>query len=177
MTRPIVWALGVVTAAALWGVGLASRFDRPLPGTEPARERGHQPPAPAPGPSARPSNAMTLFADAGGHFATDVNIDGQFLRMLVDTGATVCAFTYEDAQRAGLRVTERDFTRPIQTANGTVLAAPVRLGMIRVGNITVQAVEGMVMPRGRLGTSLLGMSFLRRLSEFSMSNGRLTLRG
>lgn len=48
---------------------------------------------------------------------------------------------------------------------------------MRVGNIVVQGLEGMVMPRGVLSTSLLGMSFLKRLNEFSMNGNRLTLRG
>jgi aspartyl protease family protein len=34
-----------------------------------------------------------------------------------------------------------------------------------------------VLPAGRLGTSLLGMSFLRRLDGFEIAQGRLTLRG
>lgn len=175
MTRPIVWALGVTAAAAIWAVGLADRFQRPAPASAtvatPLAERS--PPAPArSGPS-----TMTLFADAQGHFSTDVVIDGQRLRMLVDTGATTCALTYEDAQRAGLRVSESDFRVPVQTANGITMAAAIRIPEMRIGTITVQGVNGMVMPRGRLSTSLLGMSFLKRLNEFSMNGGRLTLRG
>jgi aspartyl protease family protein len=120
---------------------------------------------------------MTLFADTQGHFSTDVVIGVQRLRMLVDTGATTCAFTYEDAERAGLRVNERDFRVPVQTANGIVMAAPIRIPEMRIGTISVQGVDSMVMPRGRLSTSLLGMSFLKRLNEFSMNGGRLSLRG
>ena len=176
MTRPIVWAFGVTAAAAIWAVGLAERFQRPpAPETAiiatPLGER-------AMGASVRGGpSTLTLFSDAQGHFSTDAVIDGKRLRMLVDTGATACAFTYEDAERAGLRVGEHDFRVPVQTANGTILVAPVRIPEIRIGTITVQGVNGMVMPRGRLSTSLLGMSFLKRLNEFSMNGGRLTLRG
>jgi aspartyl protease family protein len=174
MTRPIVWALGLTAAAAIWAVGLADRFQRTLP----------QSASVATVPTERPTAAairsgpstMTLFADSQGHFSTDVVIDGQRLRMLVDTGATSCAFTYEDAERIGLHVSERDFRVPVQTANGLAMAAAIRIPAMRIGTIIVQGVDGTVMPRGRLSTSLLGMSFLKRLNEFSMNGARLTLR-
>jgi aspartyl protease family protein len=174
MTRPIVWALGVTASAAIWGVGLVERFERRGPVaavvTTAPLDRGTA------SLSARP-NTETLFADAQGHFSTDVVIDGRRLRMLVDTGATTCALTYEDAERAGLYVNQSDFRIPVQTANGTAYAARIRIPSMRIGDIVVQGVDGMVMPRGRLTTSLLGMSFLKRLNEFSMNGGRLTLRG
>jgi len=97
--------------------------------------------------------------------------------MLVDTGASIVALSYEDAETVGIRVTANDFTAQLRTANGVVEAAPVRLPEIRVGDILVENVDAVVLPRGRLGTSLLGMSFLRRLRGFEMSQGRLTLRG
>lgn len=185
MTRPIVWALAVTAVAGGWASGVVGKLDQtridqtridrtgPTSGVAvtPSVARG------APDAAASGPNTMTLFADQQGHFTTDAVIDGRRLRMLVDTGATSCAFTYEDAQRMGLNVADRDFRHPVQTANGVIHAAFVRIPSMRVGSITVQAVEGMVMPRGRLSTSLLGMSFLRRLTEFSMNGARLTLRG
>ena len=57
------------------------------------------------------------------------------------------------------------------------MVAPVRIRELRVGDIAVRDVEAVVVPEGRLGTSLLGMSFLRRLKGFDMAGGRLTLRG
>lgn len=175
MTRPIVWALGVTAAAAIWGVSLAERFRRPV--TQSASVEATSAEHPAPVPARRGPSTMTLFADPQGHFSTDVVIDGQRLRMLVDTGATTCVFTYEDAERAGLRVSERDFRVPVKTANGNAMAAPIRISEMRIGTITVQGVDGMVMPRGRLSISLLGMSLLKRLQEFSIIGGQLTLRG
>jgi aspartyl protease family protein len=174
MTRPIVWAFGVTTAAAIWAIGLAERFDRSTPAAAAVTKLSADNLAPR--PPIQP-NTETLYANPQGHFATDAVIDGRRLRMLVDTGATNCAFTYEDAERAGLRVNESDFRIPVQTANGTVMVARIRVPSMRVGNIVVEGVDGMVMPRGRLSTSLLGMSFLKRLSEFNMNGGRLTLRG
>jgi aspartyl protease family protein len=53
----------------------------------------------------------------------------------------------------------------------------IRIPEMSVGDIVVRDVEAVVMPPGRLVTSLLGMAFLRRLKSFEVSAGRLTLRG
>ena len=97
--------------------------------------------------------------------------------MLVDTGATTVALTYEDAASAGIRPFPGDFTRRVSTANGSVAVAPVRLREVRIGDLTVRDVDAVVVPSGRLGTSLLGMSFLRHLGGFDIADNRLTLRG
>ena len=171
MTRPILWALGVSALATVWGVGLADRLDRrPRPAPTPVLMEATVPAGFAP-------TTLVLEANAQGHFYTEVAIDGNRLSMMVDTGATLCALSQEDAERAGIRVSERDFTSRTQTANGVVMVAPVRIPVLRIGAISVRDVEAVVVPRGRLSTSLLGMSFLRRLSEVGMARGRLTLRG
>ncbi|WP_026596834.1 TIGR02281 family clan AA aspartic protease [Methylobacterium sp. 77] len=179
MTQPVLWALGVTSAAVTVAMSLVTRFENaPHP-----RERGEtalnidSTSLGGTNPTRFAPNAITLSADSNGHFATDVDVAGRSLKMLVDTGATICAFSYEDAQRLGLRVYEQDFTRRIDTANGTVAAANVRIPVMRVGTISIRDVEAVVLPRGRLGTSLLGMSFLRRLNDFKMSDGRLMMRG
>ncbi|GJE15832.1 retropepsin-like aspartic protease family protein [Methylobacterium marchantiae] len=179
MTQPILWALGVTSAAVTVGMSLVTRFENgPRPhdrggmalNIDSASLGGTNPTRFAP-------NAVTLSADSRGHFSIDVDVAGRSLKMLVDTGASICAFSYEDAQRLGLRVYEQDFTRRIETANGSVAGANVRIPVIRVGTISIRDVEAVVLPRGRLGTSLLGMSFLRRLNDFKMSDGRLMMRG
>ncbi len=168
MTRPIVWALGTLAAAALSATAasdrLAARFGlgASQPQTSVAQPSG--------------ARAMTVSADLQGHFILHPTLDGRRVRMLVDTGASLVALSAEDAGLAGITVAERDFTRPIQTANGIVKAAPVKIRELRVGDILVRDVEALVLPAGKLGTSLLGMTFLRRLGGFGISSGRLTLR-
>ena len=104
-------------------------------------------------------------------------VDGRRVRMLVDTGASVVVLSHEDAGIVGIRVSSRDYTRRIKTANGVVQAAPVRFSEVKVGDISVRGVEALVMPPGKLATSLLGMSFLKRLAGFEIAQGRLILKG
>ncbi len=162
MTRPIVWALGTTVLAAFLAAGSGERLaDRFGGGAASSGERG----------------TVSLQSDLRGHYTTHPTVDGRRVRMLVDTGATLVALTYEDARQAGLRVEPRDFTDRIATANGVVKAARVRIGEVRIGDIAVRNVEAVVLPAGRLETSLLGMTFLKRLKGFEFANGRLTLRG
>lgn len=127
-------------------------------------------------PSASPT-AIALHADRNGHFLANAVVDGRSLPMLVDTGATSCTFTEEAAARLGIALSPRDFTLTTMTANGVVRAARVRIGVIRIGPVTVRDVEAVVIPQGRLGTNLLGMSFLKRVRDFSIAGGTMTLRG
>ena len=69
-----------------------------------------------------------------------------------------------------------DFDTPIATANGVVKAARVQLRRVEVDNVRVRDVEGLVLPDGAMRGSLLGMSFLSRLSSFKIENGVLYLR-
>jgi aspartyl protease family protein len=95
--------------------------------------------------------------------------------VLVDTGATVVALTYEDAQRAGINVSNSDFTGLSQTANGVARVAPVMIDQITIGNVTVRDVRAVVAERGRMTVTLLGMSFLGKLIRSEMRDGTLVL--
>jgi aspartyl protease family protein len=169
MTRPIVWAFGTLATAALSataaGDRIAARFG--LAGSRPAQLQR----------SSEPSRTLTLSADLYGHFVVHPALNGQRVRMLVDTGASFVALSHEDAAMLGLKVSQKDFTRRSSTANGVVETAPVRIKEIRIGDIAVRDVEAVVLPPRALSTSLLGMSFLKRLEGFEVAKGRLVLRG
>jgi len=119
---------------------------------------------------------VEIRAGASGHYHADVEINGRAIPVLVDTGATMVALTYEDAETAGLYLKPSDFTRAVTTANGVARVAPVTLDRVAIGDITVRNVQGTVSERGRLSTTLLGMSFLSRLDRVDMRSGVLLLK-
>lgn len=127
-------------------------------------------------PRADLDGVVTVPADGRGHFLVEPLVDGRRIRMLVDTGASAVALSYEDAANAGIRVGTTDFTVPVNTANGVTQAARVRIAEIQIGDITVRGVEAFVARPGALKVSLLGMTFLKRLSGFEIAQGRLTMR-
>lgn len=120
--------------------------------------------------------AVVVPADQRGHFLVEPSVNGRRLRMLVDTGASAVALSYEDAVSAGFHVAASDFTISVQTANGPAKAAPIRIGEIEIGDITVRGVPAVVARPGALNVSLLGMTFLKRLGGFEVAQGRLTMR-
>ncbi len=132
-------------------------------------------PAPASEKRITRDQVVEIEAERNGHFNTEADINGRAIPVMIDTGATMVVLSYEDAERAGLMLTDKDFTRAVSTANGTARVAPVTLDRVSIGGITVRDVPAAVAESGRLRTSLLGMTFLSRLSRFDMRSGRLVL--
>ncbi len=105
---------------------------------------------------------VTLTPDPSGHFITSGTINGASMKFLVDTGATMVSMGLEDARRAG--VNYLDGTRgQSQTANGITLVYKVKLGSVKLGDITLNDVDGVVHENSSLPVVLLGMSFLGKL--------------
>lgn len=131
------------------------------------------PPAdPPPDPLA---DTVRIQADRSGHFLVRGRINGTPVTFLVDTGATRVTLSEADARRAGLRPLATDFTHRVNTARGPAMTAAATLRSIEVGPIEVRDVPALVVDSD-LGVSLLGMSFLNRLSRYSVEDGALELR-
>ena len=119
--------------------------------------------------------ATELVAQRNGHFFAEAEINGRAVNVMVDTGASMVALTYEDARAVGLVPRDSDFTRRTNTANGIAKFAPVEIDRLTIGNVEVRNVRAAVMEEGKLDTTLLGMSFLGRLGRVDMRSGRLVL--
>ncbi len=113
---------------------------------------------------ARPSGAqsVTLIADSRGHFVTIGTINGITVRVLVDTGASLIAMSSTEARRLGIDYTagQKAFS---STANGVVPTYRVKINEVRLGDVTLNNVDGMVHLGYNLPIVLLGMSFLNRM--------------
>lgn len=121
-------------------------------------------------------SAAELKSGASGHFVTKAAINGTDVMVLIDTGATAVALSYEDAQAVGLRPGSLDFDVPVSTANGIAKAAEVSLDRVEVDGVRVEDVQGLVLPEGAMRGTLLGMSYLSRLRSFKVEDGVLYLR-
>jgi aspartyl protease family protein len=143
----------------------------PLRGPE-ASEAGQT--ASPPAANLSPSDAELTKAPDG-HYWAQGDVNGTAVQFLVDTGATDVALTGADAQRLGIDPTTLAYTIPVHTANGDSRAARVQLANLSVGGARVQDVGAIVVQQG-LSTSLLGMSYLGRLSRFEATPSALILR-
>ncbi|NRQ14919.1 retropepsin-like aspartic protease family protein [Ensifer sesbaniae] len=119
---------------------------------------------------------VVLHRMLNGHFETGVTVNGKDINMLVDTGASSIALTYEDAERIGLDPENLSYIVTVMTANGRAQAAPVMLEEISVGPISRRNIGATVAAKGRLDQSLLGMSFLSTLDMLQMRTDELRLR-
>ena len=120
--------------------------------------------------------AVRIRRRSDGHFVAAASVNGQSLRMLVDTGASTVVLRPADAAKAGIDTDALRYTISVNTANGTAYAAPVRLRSLAIGPGEIGDVEALVAKPGTLKESLLGMSFLRRLRSFDFTGEFLTLR-
>ena len=125
--------------------------------------------------------AVSIRANQSGQYVVEAMVvagsrDGGALpiRFLVDTGASDVVLSPRDAERLGFNVNALDYTRSYRTANGMVKGAPVRLNRVSIGPLSLDLVRASVngVPMRR---SLLGMSFLSRLSGYEVSRERMVL--
>jgi len=116
--------------------------------------------------------SVSLTADARGHFAAAGSINGYPMTFLVDTGATTIAINAAEASRLGLDY-KRGQAVGVGTAAGMVPAWRVTFNTVKVGGISVNQVDGLVVESG-LNVPLLGMSFLNRM-EMKRDGQTMTL--
>lgn len=126
-------------------------------------------------PDAYGPRTVAIAGDRRGHFTVDAILNGRKVAMLADTGATTVVLTQEDARRTGFNPGGLDYSVPVSTANGTAYVAPIKVDRIEVDGIVVRDVGAFVASPGALTRSLLGMSFIGRLSRFSVEDNTLLL--
>jgi aspartyl protease family protein len=113
--------------------------------------------------------------DDGGFFANS-EVNGEAMAMRLDSGAATIVLRQSDAEKAGIDVSGLVFDTPLKTANGTSYLASVRLKSVRIGQVAMDDVEGLVARPGTLNENLLGTSFLRRLASYQVTGNFATLR-
>ena len=121
------------------------------------------------------SGTVTLAADARGHFVATVRLNGKPVEGMIDTGATSIAINESTARRLGFAANSLKFEHPVQTANGETKVAVVMLDRVELDGIRVRNVQAVVGRDEALSGTLIGMSFLKRLSSFQVENCKLRL--
>jgi len=110
-----------------------------------------------------------------GHFYIDAAVNNRPVRFLVDTGASEIVLSPQDAERIGFRRNILKFDRQYETANGLGWGAAVTLRSIEVGGIRFHDIAASVND-APMSDSLLGMTFLDRLTGYEVRGDSLILR-
>jgi len=127
-------------------------------------------------PASRPAAAAPAAVLMGqdGHYWAQARVNGRTVRMLVDTGATAVSLTAADARKVGIDPTALTYGLKVATAAGEARAARITLPSVAVDGAEVRNVDALVLDRDT-DASLLGMSYLSRLSGFDADRKTLRL--
>ena len=107
-----------------------------------------------------------------GHFWVDGRVNGEKLKFLVDSGATMTTIDLESARRAGVQMSSRrdEFVR---TGNGIIRVRGGRADSLTIGGITRKDVGVQIADNDDL--NVLGMNFLSSLSRWGVEGRWLVL--
>lgn len=114
------------------------------------------------GSAAGGGQSMTLYANGDGHFFGEGSINGKPVKFLLDTGATGVTMSSAQARRLGIDyVAGREGAS--STAGGLVKSWMLSFNSVKLGNMTLNQVDGVVIDGDAPPFVLLGMSALNRL--------------
>lgn len=109
-----------------------------------------------------------------GHYWLQVEINGNPVKFMIDTGATTTAVNSKTALEAGIEVDNSGFPVLINTANGTVQAQRGKAKSLQIGPLTIED-HNVVVSESFGDTNVLGMNFLESLKSWKVENNVMTL--
>jgi aspartyl protease family protein len=107
-----------------------------------------------------------------GHFWVEARLNGEKVKFLVDSGATMTTIDRDTAVRAGVVVSPRP-DQFVRTGNGIIKVSTGRADVLKVGGITRNDVGLQVADNDDL--NVLGMNFLSSLSRWGVEGRWLVL--
>ncbi len=107
-----------------------------------------------------------------GHFWVDAEINGQPVRLMIDSGATITGVDRATADRVGLVPDGR--LAEVQTANGAQVMDRSAARTLRVGSIE-RADHSLLIARSET-PNVIGMNFLSSLSDWRVEGRTLVMR-
>ena len=126
------------------------------------------------GPGSREPVVSHIPRAPNGHFYVHATVNGQLVRFMVDTGATMVALTEEDAARVGESFSKDRFETVGTGASGPVSGQPLRIDSIEIEGKRVSNVRGAVVQG--LDISLLGQAYLSRMGSIEMTADEMVIR-
>ena len=107
-----------------------------------------------------------------GHFWVTGKVNGESVRFLVDSGASVTTLSAKTAAKAGIAPSRR--RSAVDTANGQIVVALAEAERLEIGSI--ERTDFRVHVTDRDGVDILGMNFLSSLDSWRVEGRDLVLR-
>ena len=120
-------------------------------------------------------HTLVLNHSDDGNFYVMGAVNGAPVRFLLDTGAGEIVLSPADAGRLGIDLASLKFDHPYGTANGVGYGASLTVDHLAVGPIRLSHVPVSI-NQAAMDTSLLGMTFFKKLDAFEIRGRRLILR-
>ena len=126
-------------------------------------------------PSATHAGQTVLTMGPGGHYTGTFKMNGKPVDAMVDTDASLVAINVSTARRLGFSPAALDFRYQVNTANGSIKAAHIVLDRVEVGSIRVRDVDAFVLGDEALSSTLVGMSFMKKLRSYTAEKQTLRM--
>lgn len=120
------------------------------------------------------SGQLEIPRAGDGHFYAILELNGEPVEFVVDTGATDIVLSESDARRVGIDPDALPFLGRAVTANGVISIAFDTLDNVRFGPYHDVNV-GVSISKAEMGISLLGMNYLDRFDIVQIADDRLIL--
>jgi aspartyl protease family protein len=128
--------------------------------------------AEATGEPVQVGNTLRIPMAMDGHFWVDAVVNGQPVKFLVDSGATMTTVDQETARRTGIAIDPLR-TQVVRTGNGLIRVAAGRADHITIGDIQREGVGLHITERAEI--NVLGMNFLSSLNRWGVEGRWLVL--
>jgi len=121
------------------------------------------------------NNVIEIRKADDNHFYIQLKINNKNILFLIDTGASDITLSLRDAKRIGVNINKLKFNKPYMTANGMIYGAPIKINKVKISSLEFRDIY-MSVNKEKMNTSLLGMSFLNRFSEYQIIGDKLFLK-
>ncbi|PZQ99624.1 MAG: TIGR02281 family clan AA aspartic protease [Cereibacter sphaeroides] len=119
-------------------------------------------------------DSMQVPRAQDGHYYLTLNVSGQPVDFMVDTGATNVVLSRADASRVGIDPSSLAYIGEAQTANGSVRTARVKIENVTLGPWNDPTLAAWVSD-GAMDGSLLGMDYLGKF-RIEIADDKMILR-
>ena len=128
--------------------------------------------AEATGEPVRQGKELRIPMAIDGHFWVEANVNGEPVKFLVDSGATMTTIDRDTAQKAGVDIS-RTGNQIVRTGNGFIRVASGRAQELKVG--TIEREDFAVHVAATNDLNVLGMNFLSTLERWGVEGRWLVL--
>jgi len=120
------------------------------------------------------TGSISFPVSSDGHFYIRALVNGTPIIFLADTGASDIVLSPNDAEKLGYNISELNFNRYYETANGMVRGSLIKLSNFEIGHIHLSQI-GVSVNEAKMTNSLLGMTFFKQMERYEVKNEMLTL--